>query len=397
MKKSILTVALALFGICSFAQYKAYEDVKVDSAHVSRTNFVDNWYVGLYAGGLQSWGSFTNNTDYLKKLNVAGALSIGKCLTPVNELRVQFTYGRNTGQLNSSQYGNDNQYHFNNLGVGIDYMPNFTNLFLGFRENRFFQLKGIIGLGGEISFGFSDKWADKNYQKHQANDVTDTYFDKRTSLISIRAGLGATMRLDREGKWKLNVEAIESFLDDSFDGRVSNDKWDGHLNVLVGVSYHFLNKDKKSRDFTYVRVPQEVVNKQNAKLDSLKNIRDYYLANPVNVDVTTEVESKKLYSLIAFDDNKTDIDRLQQTNIYTTAKAWNKAENDLIIITNNSEKDDKLFNDRAIVIAEMLKNRWEIPLQSVKVIPTKAAYNDYIMRKENVTKAGKYIIFIVND
>ena len=37
---------------------------------------------------------------------------------------------------------------------------------------------------------------------------------------------------------------------------------------------------------------------------------------------TIDVDAQVMYTLIAFDENDTTIDRLQQTNIYTTAYAW---------------------------------------------------------------------------
>ena len=57
----------------------------------------DNWHVGLHLGAMNSWGSYDDEAGWLKRTNFAAALSFGKYLTPVNDLRFQLFYGRGTG------------------------------------------------------------------------------------------------------------------------------------------------------------------------------------------------------------------------------------------------------------------------------------------------------------
>ena len=57
----------------------------------------DNWHLGLHLGAMHSWGSYDDEAGWLKRTNFAAALSFGKFLTPVNDLRFQLFYGRGTG------------------------------------------------------------------------------------------------------------------------------------------------------------------------------------------------------------------------------------------------------------------------------------------------------------
>ena len=48
-----------------------------------------------------------------------------------------------------------NRFKWNSYGLSIDYLLNFTNLILGFRENRKFHLQGIVGIGGSVSRNYT--------------------------------------------------------------------------------------------------------------------------------------------------------------------------------------------------------------------------------------------------
>ena len=76
---------------------------------------------------------------------------------------------------------------------------------------------------------------------------------------------------------------------------------------------------------------------------------------------TIDVDAQVMYTLIAFDEGDIAIDRLQQTNIYTTAYAWAKSPRSLIYIVNSTGVDDKLFRKRAEAIRDVLLERYEIP------------------------------------
>ena len=95
----------------------------------------------------------------------AAVIAAGKEMTPVSTVRFQLSYGRNTG-VTDDQFGvgkdgldyswmEHNRFKWNSYGLSIDYMLNFTNLIMGFRENRKFYLQGIIGIGGSVSRNYT--------------------------------------------------------------------------------------------------------------------------------------------------------------------------------------------------------------------------------------------------
>ncbi len=377
----------------------------VESHYVAPTHFQDNWYVGVYGGVTSNWGSDDSHAGFFRVMGPAAAITVGKMITPVSDIRLQFSYNRNTGVTDNSFSASDffhnldlnpadythKRFKWNSYGIAFDYMANFTNLICGFRENRAFHFKGLLGLGGSVSSGYtSGKFADVLGQdnSHSAQlGNNDKYQNRRHSLVSIRAGLVADFLITRN--WNLHLEAIENFLDNSFDSNpTTKNTWDGHLDVLVGVTYHFKNKGGANPGFYYPRHDMSVYQKklqqvkdlQNKTKKKLKEIEEF-------VPDTVNVDAHVMYTLIAFDDESSTIDRLQQTNIYTTAVAWSRNTKMPIYITNSNVVDDKLFRKRAEGIRDLLIERYEIPASVIKIVAD----------EKNVRPTKDYIVFIVND
>ena len=104
----------------------------------------DNWHVGLHLGAMNSWGSYDDEAGWLKRTNFAAALTFGKYLTPVNDLRFQLFYGRGTGVrgadnkfdpkfypynlAHEQSLADFHTYNWHTAGISAQWLPNFTNL-----------------------------------------------------------------------------------------------------------------------------------------------------------------------------------------------------------------------------------------------------------------------------
>ena len=126
------------------------------------------------------------------------------------------------------------------------------------------------------------------------------------------------------------------------------------------------------------------------RMASIENIREQTRKRQDELALmtdTVDVDAQVMYTLIAFDEGDTAIDRLQQTNIYTTAYVWAKNPRNIIYITNSTGVDDKLFRQRAAAIRNILLERYEIPASRIKVVA----------READIQPIGDYIELIVND
>ncbi|MDD6015768.1 MAG: hypothetical protein PUC18_05680 [Prevotellaceae bacterium] len=407
-------MAAVLVSIVASAQNQGdstvtlFDDLKVplvEKKYVANTNFQDNWFVTLYGGVTSNFGSDDSHAAFFRLMGPAAAIAVGKEMTPVSTVRFQINYVRNTG-VTDDQFGqvlddagnilkdyswmNHNRFKWNSFGLDVEYLLNFTNLILGFRENRKFYLQGIIGIGGSVSSGyttakFSEAQGINNSHGAQLQNK-DKYDTRQHSLINLRAGVAGTFMIARN--WNLHIEAIGSVLDNSYDSNpTTSNTWDGHVDYLLGVSYRFNNKGGQAPGFYY---PRHDMTEYIKKMNDIDDIRDRTKRRRQELEEMTDtidVDAQVMYTLIAFDENDTAIDRLQQTNIYTTAYAWAKSPRSIIYITNSTGVDDKLFRKRAEAIRDILLERYEIPASRIMVIAS----------EKDIKPVGDYIELIVND
>lgn len=397
---TLLSSAMAMAQLSQDSTVTIIDGMKVplvERKYVAPTHFQDNWYIGTYGGVTSNFGSDDSHAGFFRIMGPAAAITVGKEITPVSEIRLQVNYNRNTGVTDDTFAAlgkgdmNHERFRWNTFGLNFDYMPNFTNLLLGFRENRFFHFKGLLGLGGSVSSGYTTNKFAKALKKDNSHSVqlenNDKYDSRRRSLIQIRAGLAGEFRLSPN--WHLNVEAVENFLDNSFDSNpTTKNIWDGHLDIMVGVTYHFKNKGGVNSGFYYPRHDMSVYKKkmelaQNIRQKADKRVKEIKETPAEVIDINAHV----MYTLIAFDEGETTVDRLQQTNIYTTANAWAKAPKSIIYITNSTGQDNKLFQKRAEAIKDILLERYEIPAAVIKIVAS----------EKDIRPTGDYIEFIVND
>lgn len=420
-KKIVLTMVAVLVSIAASAQnlrdstITLFEDLKVplvEKKYVANTNFQDNWFLTLYGGVTSNFGSDDSHSGFFRLMGPAAMLAVGKEITPMSAVRFQINYTRNTG-VTDNQFGvtqgksggifdfgygelNHNRFKWNSYGLSIDYLLNFTNLILGFRENRKFHLQGVVGIGGSVSRNYTtDKYveaikqitgkADYNSHEHQLHNE-DKYDNRQHSLICLRGGLAGTIMIARN--WNLHAEAVASILDNSFDSNpTTSNTWDGHVDYLLGVSYRFNNKGGMAPGFYY---PRHDMTEYLVRMRDINEIREKTKRRRDELEAMTDtidVDAQVMYTLIAFDENDATIDRLQQTNIYTTAYAWARNSRSIIYITNSTAVDDKLFRKRAEAIRDILLERYEIPASKIRIIAS----------EKDIKPIGDYIELIVND
>ena len=414
VRKIALAHVLTLVAVMSFAQgvndsiTAMFEDMNiplVEKKFVANTNFQDNWFISLYGGVASNWGSDASHSSYWRLMGPAFAIAAGKELTPISTFRMQINYVRNTGVtdakfgqvfddagslLNDYTYLNHTRYKWNSAALNFEYMLNFTNLILGFRENRKFYFQGIIGIGGSVSRGYTtEKYAEAqgvdNSHTQQLHN-RDKYDNRQHSLINLRAGVAGTFMIARN--WNLHIEAVGNLLDNSYDSNpTTKNTWDGHNDFLIGISYRFNNKGGQAPGFYYPRHDMSEYIKQMQAINDLRDKTKKRRRELEEMTDTIDVDAQVMYTLIAFDENDVAIDRLQQTNIYTTAYAWAKSPRSLIYITNSTGVDDKLFRRRAEAIRNILLERYEIPASRVWIIAS----------ERDIKPIGDYIELIVND
>ncbi len=407
--------------------------------YIFPTSITDNWHLIFQLGGHNSWGSYDSEASFMKRTKLAAAISIGKYLTPVNDFRIQLFYGRGTGvrgldaeyidpwlqyknkgfsnyepkytyHLNATEEANClaectepsvlgsnhlhgvyeesmadyHTYNWHTVGLFAAYMPNFTNLIMGYDPDRRFTISGIMGIGLQHTWSYTDKklsvvsvWAEKEKQGTPRN------------LVALQ--FGAQCEYVLSNRWHFNFEVTDNFLDDTYDGLVSDNSWDGHYDIMLGASYFLKGKNQDGRIQNRNPFEDKYLNYTEKIYKNREAIEDALAARPDSVNVVN-VTKNVTYTLISFDENYMEVPRLQQNNVYQTAEAYRRIPNSKIFITNSNKKDDSMFHQRAWAISKLLNQRWQIPLSDVWVDADEAH-----IQKLQIPDCKHYIIFIINE
>ena len=402
MKKIISCMIFVLMSTIAMAQRDRDSIIQilnemgvplVEKSYVATSNFVDNWYIGLYGGVTSNWGSDVSHSPFFKVMGPAAAFTLGKEITPISAVRLQVNYIRNTG-VTDDQFGEGmtdfihNRYRWNSYGLNVDYLLNFTNLIFGFREHRKFYLQGVIGVGGSVSRNYNtDRFNGDQDNSHGSQLVNkDKYDNRQHSLVNLRAGLATTFFVARN--WSVHAELVGNLLDNSYDSNpTTQNTWDGHNDLLVGISYRFNNKGGQAPGFYYPRHDMKVYENKLKEIGDIRDKTNKRLNDLADQTDTLDVDAKVIYTLIAFDADDATVDRLQQTNIYTTVLAWARDTKNLIYITNSSGVDDRLFRRRVKAIVDILVERYEVPVDKLRVFAN----------EKDIKASGDYIECIIND
>ena len=357
MRKIYLMFVMLLACTAGFAQDPVTEATTetvywVDSTAnnvrmLNKSKFGDNWFFGMHVGGFYSWGDNTSDAGFFGQLRPAAALSVGKWLHPAGGFRIQAALGNNKGIA-----PNEESYTWSTMAGYFDAMFNLSNIFGQYKESRKFDLIFMMGAGMESTFGF---------KKHDWNKGENRVYSTRgENLVALRAGLMGKWRIGE--KWDFNLEVVNNWLDDSYDGQVVKNNCDGHLNILAGLTYRFKNHDG-SRQFTYATRDMSKYTILNDEINRLKAEN----AKPVEPEIIIQkelVKSNHIRTLISFDNGSSTINKLQEVNVYTAAQALSQIKDgDLYITINEDAKnfDVELFLARAHSIREMLVNKLNVP------------------------------------
>lgn len=355
MKKA----SLILIAICAtFVTAQAQDDFSYSGADVqyweaegdsdgrllNKATFGDNWFLGFQAGTFYNWGSNQKHSSFWKHFRPSAAISLGKWFYPTVGLRLQGVWGNNRGITNLG-----NKFHWQTGAAYLDALFNLTNLICGYEESRPFNLVGFFGFGGEQTFGFSDRdW--------NANDCQ--FSTDKCTLLNMRVGLMALIRMSE--KWDFSIEVSNNWLDDSYDGVITSNRWDGHVNTYLGFVRRLGNHDG-THQFTYMTRDLSKYKSLNDELNRLNNLIQAKQAAVAN-------GRSDILTLVSFKPNSAKIDTLQEVNVYTAAQQMKKHNNEPeLFITALGDKvfSAALFDQRANNIKDVLVKQYGIPAAKI--------------------------------
>ncbi len=334
MKKFLLSVVALLFVTSTFAQ--------TAEKAIKQYGFWDNWFIQLQGGVSENVSDNYERANIMKLLSPVVTIGVGKYFSPEVGARIQFTAGQARNKYITKSI--NDYYHTSFIGGNLDALFNFTNIFGQYKENRVFNLVGIMGLGFEYGL------------KRDADSKGPEVGHTRT--LSPRFGLQGNFRLCEA--WNFNIETNANFDTDNFNGIVSHRKYDVRLNILAGFTYKFPTRGFKvlsAVDPSTISALNDKINAQRQEIENLQN----QLKNQPTPQTNTQIVTKTSPAVIIFKIGKSIIEENQKAALYNFANGIKANGQKVTIIgyadkgTGSPERNMKLSQDRAEVVSKALQ------------------------------------------
>ena len=349
MKKTILVFTVLIIGFCVKAQENDQQEKEKAAINTTweANKFRDNWFISVGGGIADLMSEESNYVKFGDRIKPTLSFSVGKWMSPVWGLRMNFTgaelqgfatwqndlglgswyIGKNhayPGQsmtntylpahidldraqfikdrfldngLRSTSKGDGFDYSLKYVGASFDFMWNITNSFRPYKEDHFFDLVATGGIAYTHTFkegsGVYDDGAE--YQRTAVNST------------GIKFGLQPTFRLS--SAFDLFLEGQLYILPENFDRRVGDgNTMEGVANLLIGVTYNFAKRDFNKPEPVYidnrpiepviVPVKDDCCDELRAQLQRIEGLLSQRPAEqPQKIE---EVEKEKLKVIIQF-------------------------------------------------------------------------------------------------
>lgn len=286
-------------------------EVSTDKHQVVTNRFVDNWFVGAGVGMQYFYGDHNRQMNFGDRLVPAFELHLGKWFTPgigarlalngIQNKGVTQNGSHSTGVIYDASQGLYNQ-EFNYLNAHADVLFNFTNLFCGYKPDRFYEASPYVGLGYMFT-----------WDEPVSNEVS--------------ANLGLFNKFRLSDSWDLSLDIRGSLVHDRFDGEEGGRKDEGMMTAAVGIVYKFNKRNWEKETTTTIRYDNsEEINALRDRVNQLAQSNDdlrRQLANAKDTTMTDLVLEKNMIAapvLLTFPINKSTVSNEARVNLGFLAK-----------------------------------------------------------------------------
>lgn len=346
MKKVLLFLVIAFFANLAFSQ----EQEKAFKQY----GFWDNWFIQIQGGVSHTFSENFRETSTFNLLAPNAALALGKYFSPQVGVRLQV----NGWQSRNYRITSDNMYNFDYIAGNFDGLLNLTNVFLKYKEERTFNLIGILGLGYVHTF--------KNYNE----GIERSYY------WVPRVGFQGNFRINKALSFNLEINA--NCVDDDFNGNRWKNKYDSYINILAGFTYKFNKRGFELVDVANPALIQSLNNEINTLREQVADYKECCEKKPVKETIIKEVPVMKEIpwnAIILFRIDKSVIDPSQEVNLYYVAQYLKENPDAKVTIashcdvkTGNPEYNQKLSERRSAAVAKALIEKYSISSERFNII-----------------------------
>lgn len=387
-------------------------------AYLYDYKITDNIFLLAQVGISHSMSENTRTGNFLSNMRPSFTIGIGKWLFPTFGLRltagVRPQVGRADWELcdlpavgwnpaagERYPFGN---YKFTVFAGYFDALVNFTNVVFKYKEDRKFNLVGIIGLGYNRSYGFEkDKlkaWSDG--VKYVSNDGNATqafkYPVNTESANYFAAHVGFQGRYKLSNAWDITAEVTLNGTDDRYNGHEYDRVYDTYVDVLLGAQFHLKDSHGRRR-FHYVKHLESDVLARLAQMagDENEKLND---ANMMMPEIYEKVRlSEALQTTISFYVDRYYITDAQKKNLKSVANFLATHPDINLIVTGYADIETaypaynlRLSQKRAQAVYDMLVDEFKVPKERLRI----DFKGDTVQPYDQVNEWNRAVIFFLD-
>lgn len=392
MKERIYIIVVSLlFSIAGFGQgYQlvdsTYSRSKMDKdslyydemAYLDDYHFLDNIFVLGQLGISHSMSENTRFGNFFANEKLSFNVGVGKWIYP--SFGVRFTAGLHPqvgrAEWELSQWYPDvfGNYTYNMFSGYLDGLVNLTNIILKYREDRVFNLVGIIGFGYNHTFGFDKAKCEQMRQGITSEDGGLMHYDVDTNPGNyFAAHVGFQGRWKVSPAWDIIGEITFNGTDDKYNGHEYDRVYDTYFDVLVGAQFHFKDCHGRRR-FHYVKYLNSAVLERLAKMkdDENEKLNEANMAIP---EIFEKIKfSEALQTTISFYVDRYYITDAQKKNLKSVATFLATHPDINLIVTGYADIETaypaynlRLSQKRAQAVYDMLVNDFHVPANRLRI------------------------------
>lgn len=393
---SALLLGVLVWGQNSQVTDSTFSRTKLDQdslyydemAYLDDYHFADNIFVVAQVGLSHSMSENTRFGNFFGNERLSFNIGVGKWFYPSFGVRVTGglhpQVGRAEWEISDAYPEYFGNYNYNMFSGYVDGLVNLTNIILKYKEDRVFNLIGIIGLGYNHTFGFDkEKCAIMrrgiSISSGKVVPGTDDKPGDITYDVDTKPGNYFAAHVGLQGRWKVSPawdiigEVTFNGTDDKYNGHTYDRVYDTYFDVLLGAQFHFKDCHGRRR-FHYVKNLNAAVIARLERMASDENER----LNEANMAVPEIFEKIKfneaLQTTVSFYVDRYYITDAQKKNVKSVATFLSTHPDINLIVTGYADIETaypaynlRLSQKRAQAVYDMLVNEFHVPTNRLRI------------------------------
>lgn len=335
-----------------------------DNYKIISNRFFDNWFLGITAGAQIYYGDHNKQAELADRLTPYLQGFLGKWFSPGIGVRLGLDGFKIKGLTQNGSYTTGERYdkipwegywlskqEFKYWHLRADVLYNLTNIILGYKSDRFYNLSPYVGLG----------WMMVNETERQRE-------------LSANLGLFNTLCLTNGLDLTLDIRG--AMMNDRFDGEIGGRRNEGQLSGSLGLIYRFKKRDwdkpyniSVTESYDQAALDKVLNRLKQLELDN-EELRKLLL-QAKDSSITDVIMQKDILAapiLITFPINKSTVSNEAKVNLGFFADIINTGGKEFTYTitgyadkgTGSFEVNERLSRERADAVYKVLVNEFDV-------------------------------------